>query len=47
MSRLFRKTQLGIATFTKQNHGLTQPQRALLIMIDGKRTAAALRKFGS
>ncbi len=47
MSRVFRKTALGVATFTKQNTGLTQAQRGLLIMVDGKRSAAALRKFGS
>ncbi|MGL4231208.1 MAG: hypothetical protein ACRDAM_22445 [Casimicrobium sp.] len=47
MSRLFRKTALGVATFTKQDHGLTQGQRALLIMVDGKRTAGQLRKFGT
>jgi hypothetical protein len=47
MSRVFRKTALGIATFTKQNSGLTQSQRALLIMVDGKRSASDLRRFGA
>jgi hypothetical protein len=47
VSRVFRKTALGVATFTKQETGLTQSQRGLLIMVDGKRSAAALRKFGS
>jgi hypothetical protein len=47
VSRVFRKTALGIATFTKQETGLTQSQRGLLIMVDGKRSAAALRRFGS
>jgi hypothetical protein len=47
MSRVFRKTALGIATFTKQNSGLTQAQRGLLIMVDGKRAASQLRKFSA
>jgi hypothetical protein len=47
MSRVFRKTPLGIATFTKQATTLTQSQRALLIMIDGKRNASQLRRFGA
>jgi hypothetical protein len=47
VSRVFRKTALGVATFTKQETGLTQAQRGLLIMVDGKRSAGALRKFGS
>lgn len=47
MSRVFRKTALGIATFTKQNSGLTQSQRAMLIMVDGKRSASDLRRFGA
>jgi hypothetical protein len=47
MSRVFRKTALGIATFSKQNSGLTQAQRGLLIMVDGKRSASQLRKFSA
>jgi hypothetical protein len=47
MSRVFRKTALGIATFTKKETGLSASQRALLIMIDGKRSASDLRKFGA
>lgn len=46
MSRVFRKSALGTATFTKQNSGLTPSQRALLIMVDGKRSASDLRRFG-
>jgi hypothetical protein len=47
VSRVFRKTALGAATFTKANSGLTQAQRGLLIMVDGKRSAGALRKFAA
>ncbi len=47
MSRVFRKTELGTAIFSKPDSGLTQAQRGLLIMVDGKRTASQLRKFAS
>jgi hypothetical protein len=47
MSRVFRKTALGVATFTKQVTGLSASQRALLIMIDGKRSAGDLRRFAA
>jgi hypothetical protein len=47
MSRVFRKTALGITTFAKRGSGLTAAQRALLIMVDGKRSAADLRYLGA
>lgn len=47
MSRVFKKTPLGVDAYTTHANILTQPQRALLVMIDGKRSATQLRKFGS
>lgn len=47
MSRVFRKTPLGVDAYTTHANVLTQSQRALLVMIDGKRSASQLRKFGS
>jgi hypothetical protein len=44
MSRVFRKTALGVGILTKPNSGLTSVERALLNMIDGKKTASDLRK---
>jgi hypothetical protein len=44
MSRVFRKTTLGVGILTKPNSGLTSVERALLNMIDGKRSASDLRK---
>jgi hypothetical protein len=44
MSRVFRKTAQGIAILTRPNSGVTPIERALLNMIDGKRSASELRK---
>jgi hypothetical protein len=45
MSRVFRRTASGSAILTRPNSGLTSFERALLTMIDGKRTASDLRKL--
>ncbi len=47
MSRVFRKTALGIETFARQDGSLSHAHRALLVLIDGKRNASQLRKFGA
>jgi hypothetical protein len=47
MSRVFRKTALGIAAFAKKDAGLSAAQRALLVMVDGKRSASDLRRFAA
>jgi hypothetical protein len=45
--RIFRKTTTGVASFARTSMGLNQAQRGLLIMIDGKRTMADLRKLAA
>ncbi len=44
---IYRKTTVGVASFARTSMGLNQAQRGLLIMIDGKRTMADLRKLAA
>lgn len=47
MSRVFRKTPKGVEAFANKESGLSHPHRALLVLVDGKRNASQLRKFGA
>ncbi|TAG79332.1 MAG: hypothetical protein EAZ21_10725 [Betaproteobacteria bacterium] len=47
MSRVFRKTPKGAEAFANKESGLSHPHRALLVLVDGKRNASQLRKFGA
>ncbi len=47
MSRVFRKTPKGVEAFANKDSGLSHPHRALLVLVDGKRNASQLRKFGA
>ena len=44
---IYKKTAAGSAAFSSTSGELTQAQRGLLIMIDGKRSVDALRKVAS
>jgi hypothetical protein len=47
VSRVFRKTALGVAAFAQKEGGLSAAQRAILVLVDGKRSASDLRRFGA